>query len=328
MITRRRFLAGSLAAAGWLCARPIAAAPSGTDPNRWVLLSDTHVWEKRDQKYRSTNPAENFLQVRAEILAIKPRPAGVIFTGDLVFLEGQAADYAVLADLVHPLRQAGIGLHFALGNHDHRDNFWKAFPETKPSADPPVPDKHVAIVSTELANWFLLDSLERTGATAGRLGKAQLDWLAKELDARLDRPALVVAHHPRDRAAAIQKAVDRTALLQPEKLRKRLRQVTAASRAVSLDTADLRDTNALFEVLVPRRQVKAYIFGHTHRWNVSQYRGIRLINLPTTAWLFDAKEPRGWVDVRLGSDGMALTLNALDKKHKEHGETVELTWRM
>jgi len=295
MITRRRFLAGSLAAAGWLCARPTAAALSGTDPNRWVLLSDTHVWEKRDQKYRNTNPAENFLQVRAEILALKPRPAGVIFTGDLVFLEGQAADYAVLADLVHPLRQAGIGLHFALGNHDHRGNFWRAFPDAKPAAIPPVPDKHVAILSAQRANWFLLDSLEKTKATPGLLGKAQLEWLAKELDARPDRPAMVVAHHPPDPTRGLE---------------------------------GLKDTGPLFDVLVPRKQVKAYIFGHTHRWSVSQYRGIRLINLPTTAWLFDAKEPQGWVDVRLGSDGMTLTLNALDKKHKEHGETVELTWRM
>ena len=293
-ITRRRFLAGSLAAAGWLCARPIAAAPSGTDPNRWVLLSDTHIWEKRDQKYRSTNPAENFLQARAEILALKPRPSGVIFTGDLAFLEGQAADYAVLADLVQPLRQAGIGLHFALGNHDHRGNFWRAFPEAKPAASPPVPDKHVGIVSAERGNWFLLDSLEKTKATPGLLGKAQLEWLAKELDARPDRPAIVVAHHPRDLTAGLE---------------------------------GLKDTDALFDVLRPRKQVGAYVFGHTHRWHVSAYRSIHLVNVPTTAWLFDAKEPRGWVDVRLHPDGMTLTLNALDKKHKKHGETVELTWR-
>jgi 3',5'-cyclic AMP phosphodiesterase CpdA len=293
-MTRRRFLAGSLAAAGWLCARRIAAAPSGTGPNRWVLLSDTHVWEKRDQKYRNTNPAENFLQIRAEILALKPRPSGVIFTGDLAFLEGQAADYAVLADLVQPLRQAGIGLHFALGNHDHRGNFWNAFPETRPAASPPVPNKHVGLLSTEPANWFLLDSLEQTKATPGLLGKAQLEWLAKELDARPEKPAMVVAHHPPDPTGGLE---------------------------------GLKDTGPLFDILRPRKQVKAYFFGHTHRWSVSQYRGIHLINLPTTAWLFDAKEPRGWVDVRLRPDGISLALSALDKNHQSHGQTVELTWR-
>jgi hypothetical protein len=292
-ITRRRFLAGALGAAAWLGARPTAAAPTATDPHRWVLISDTHIWHQRDQKYRNTNPAENFLQVRAEILALEPRPAGVIFTGDLVFLEGEAADYAALADLVRPLRQAGIPLHFTLGNHDHRANFWNAFPEAKPPAIPPVPDRHVAIVSAPRANWFLLDSLEKTKSTPGLLGKAQLEWLAEALDARSDRPALVVAHHPRDLTGL----------------------------------EGLKDTRALFEVLCPRYQVKAYIFGHTHRWRVASYRGIHLLNVPATAWLFDAKEPRGWVDVRLRPDGATLVLNALDKTHKSHGQTVELTWR-
>jgi len=293
-ITRRRFLAGSLAAAGLLCGRRIAAEPPGTDENRWALVSDTHIREEREQKYRGVNPAENFVHVRTEILALKPRPAGVIVTGDLVFLEGHAADYAVLADLVRPFRDAGIGLHFALGNHDNRENFWSAFPDAKPAGKPPVPDKHVGIISTPRANWLLLDSLEKTKATPGLLGKAQLDWLAKELDARPEKPAIVVAHHPRDPTRALE---------------------------------GLKDTDALFDVLRPRRQVKAYVFGHTHRWHVSKYRGIHLINLPTTAWLFSAKEPQGWVDARLRPDGITLTLSALDKKHKSHGQTVELAWR-
>jgi Icc protein len=293
-ITRRRFLAGSLAGAGLLFARPVAAEPPGTDENRWALVSDTHLWEKRDQKYRGVNPAENFVQVRTEILALKPRPAGVIFSGDLVFLEGHAADYAVLADLVRPLRDAGIGLHFALGNHDNRESFWKTLADAKPAGKPPVPDKHVEIVSTPRANWFLLDSLEKTKATPGLLGKAQLDWLAKELDARPEKPAIVVAHHERDPTRVLE---------------------------------GLKDTDALFDVLRPRRQVKAYVFGHTHRWHVSKYRDIHLINLPAAAWIFNAKEPQGWVDARLRPDGITLTFSALDKKHKSHGQRVELAWR-
>jgi Icc protein len=294
-ITRRRFLGASAAiGAGWLCGRPLAAALIATDPNRFVLLADTHIWENREQLHRNVKPAENFIQVRSDILALQPRPAGAIFVGDLVYLQGHSADYAVLADLLRPLHEAGIPLHFALGNHDGRENFWTAFPQARPAGIPPVPDKHVTVVSAPRANWFLLDSLEKTNSTPGFLGKAQLDWLAKELDARPEVPALVVAHHPQDPTGGIQ---------------------------------GLKDTGPLFDVLAPRKHVKAYVFGHTHRWLVSRYRGIHLINVPATAWVFDAKEPQGWIDVQLRGDGMTAVFIALDKKHKSHGQKVDLTWR-
>ena len=65
-ISRRRFLAGSLAAGAGLLLPRSAAAEAKVDPNRWALLADTHVWERRDGAYRGVKPAENFLQARAE----------------------------------------------------------------------------------------------------------------------------------------------------------------------------------------------------------------------------------------------------------------------
>lgn len=58
------------------------------------------------------------------------------------------------------------------------------------SVDPDSLGKFVAVLETPRANWFLLDSNNPPDGTAGRLGKAQLDWVAKELDARPDRPAI------------------------------------------------------------------------------------------------------------------------------------------
>ena len=84
-------------------------------------------------------------------------------------------------------------MHLVLGNHDQRENFWAAFPEAKPAL--PAADRHAAVVETPLANWFLLDSLYKTNVTPGLLGAAQLQWLAKALDAHADKPALLVAHH-------------------------------------------------------------------------------------------------------------------------------------
>ena len=145
--------------------------------------------------------------------------------GDTAFLLGHAADYAVLMDLVKPIRTAGLPVHLALGNHDDRDNFHKAIALAEPKEKTkeeksPVADKVVSVLETPLVNWFLLDSLKKTMVTSGVLGKAQLDWLAKALDARPKKPAIVLAHHY---------------LFLP---------------------GGLDDSDALLEVLVPRKQVE------------------------------------------------------------------------
>jgi hypothetical protein len=195
------------------------------------------------------------------------------------------------------LRQAGIPLHWALGNHDQREHFLTAFPDLKSAAAEasPVPNKLVSVVETSHANWFLLDSLDKTGMVMGALGESQLAWLAKELDARPNKPALVLAHHQTDPLVRINA---------------------------------LFDTESLYNVIAPRKQVKAYIHGHTHAWHTSQKsNGLHLVTIPATAWQFDAKQPRGFVTAQLQPDGAMLTLHALDHHHPKHGEKVELKWR-
>jgi 3',5'-cyclic AMP phosphodiesterase CpdA len=216
-------------------------------------------------------------------------PAAAIITGDLASIEGEPGNYKLVKELFKPLREAGIPLHLVLGNHDHREHFFEAFPELKSAGI--LADRQTSIIETPLANWLLMDSLIATKFTPGMLGKEQLDWLAKALDARKDKPALLIAHH----------------------------QLTLSG--------GLLDYSALLDVAAPRRQVKAYFHGHTHCWKMGQPREIHTINVPATAWLFDPKQPRGWLDLRLEKDGATIVMNALDKKHPKHGEKVELKWR-
>ena len=167
-ISRRQFLAGSLAAGAGLLLPDKADAAAAADPDRWALLADTHIWERRDGLYREVKPAENLAQARGEILALNPPPAAAIVAGDTAFLQGHAADYAVLLDLVKPIRTAGVPVHLALGNHDDRDNFRKAIAVAEPKTAPsPVAGKCVAVLETPRVNWFLLDSLDKTNVTAG-----------------------------------------------------------------------------------------------------------------------------------------------------------------
>ena len=138
-ISRRSFLAGSLAAgAGVLLGHDALAAEGKTDPNRWVLISDTHIGTHRDDSRRGIKPAETFVKTIGQVLDLDPRPAGIIITGDLAFLTGQPGNYKLIRELYRPIREAGIPLHLVLGNHDHRENFWAAFPEAKSARLRPI----------------------------------------------------------------------------------------------------------------------------------------------------------------------------------------------
>lgn len=292
-VSRRRFLAGTLAAgAGLLVPRRLRAEPITVDANRFALVSDIHLSADRKRVAREVNLVEHFVHVREEILALRPRPAAVIVCGDCAFNDGLPGDYAVLRELTEPFRQARIRLQLLMGNHDRRAALWDAFPESKPAGSGLPPDKHVAVVESPNAHWFLLDSMDGPGVVGGRLGEAQLQWLARELDARRDRPALIMAHH------------------YPGQYGKN----------------GLADDAALFETILPRKQVKAFFFGHSHRWLNGLHKSLHLVNLPTSAYVFAKTEPTGWVDAQVRRDGITLRLNALDRKHAAHGKRLDLAW--
>src|SRR5262245_23180291 len=194
-ISRREFLTRSLAAGAGLALGPsIQAANRETDPNSWALLADPHLAADRTKVARGINLAEHFTKVTAEVLALPKRPAGVFIVGDCAFNTGEKGDYAVLTELLDPIRRDEMPVHLALGNHDERDRFWEVLPREK-AAKPPLPGRQVFLLRTAYANWLMLDSLEKTNASPGFLGPQQLDWLAKTLDENPDKPALVLIHH-------------------------------------------------------------------------------------------------------------------------------------
>ena len=287
---RRAVLAGAAVAlaprshAGWF-GKP-------RDPHTFALFSDTHIAADPKSVHGGVNMAENLAACRRELAAWPCKPAAILVNGDLAFNRGAAEDYATFGALMHPLRTLAP-LHLSLGNHDQRENFWRAFPRDAARLSA-VPDKQAAVFATARANWFLLDSLDVTGQTPGDVGRAQLDWLERELAARPQKPALVVCHHP----------LDPTGLL------------------------GLKDSPALEEMLVRRRQVKAFIFGHTHNWNTAQLpSGVHLINLPQTAYAFQPGRPSGWVRATLARAAMEIELRCLDPRHPEHGQIKTLAWR-
>jgi len=258
------------------------------------MTADTHIAADSSRVARGINMTDHFTRVSQELLSLPQRPAGVFITGDCAYNSGQADDYSRLVELLEPIRGGQMPVHLALGNHDHRERFWEALGEEK-NAKRPLADRQVALLRTPQANWFVLDSLEKTLQTPGLLGEGQLDWLARALDANRKKPALVLVHHNPGTMAKV---------------------------------GGLKDTEALFDVIRPRKQVKAYIFGHTHAWQVVQDpSGIHLINLPPVAYVFREGDPAGWVHATLGRKGMRLELRCVDPAHKSHGQAVKLNWR-
>src|SRR5436309_14463130 len=108
-----------------------------------------------------------------------------------------------------------------LGNHDNRERFWEGLGDQDEKVQRPVADRQVGVVEGRHANWFLLDSLMETAKTPGVLGERQLDWLATALDARADKPAIVVAHHnPIEIGHPVAGLTDSPALFEVMKARK------------------------------------------------------------------------------------------------------------
>ncbi len=295
-LSRREFLKRAALAAAAGAATPSSAGLFGKsrDKHTFFFFSDTHIAGNTAQTYLNVNMADHLTACVQEIAAWPVKPAAVLVNGDLAYLTGKADDYVSFGKLIEPVRAIAL-LHLSLGNHDERENFWSAFPQDAAKLQS-VPQKQAAVFSSDRANWFLLDSLDVTSKTPGLVGEPQLAWLARELDARPHKPAVVVVHH---------------------------------NPQFPKPTTGLLDSDALMKTLAPRRQVKALIFGHTHDWHITQHAsGVHLINLPPTSYAFKEGRPSGWVRATLVRGGMQIELRSLDPKHPEHAQAELLVWRV
>ena len=291
--SRRRFLTSLGTAIISLPFRPASAAE--VDENLIAILNDTHIGEKQP----AGSPIPQHLKDTVDwLLALPKRPAAVLINGDLALKDGQPGDYVFLAKLIQPLRDAGLPVHLTMGNHDNRDVFHEVMSAEK-AALPVVASKHVTVVQTRRANFFLLDSLQKVNVAPGELGTEQLAWLGKALDAHADKPAVIVAHHnPR---------LGGDPLHFP---------------------GGLIDSQPLWDALAARRQVKAYVHGHIHHRSLALHEGIHIINTPATSYVAKAEtSTTGWSMARLLKDGISLTTHTHLEEHPWNKQQDALPWR-
>jgi Icc protein len=292
--SRRRFLREAAQMSGVAIVASRSSIGSTLAPAWYAWLSDTHIATLPSTDSRGQNMAANLDKVVAGILAEPTPPRAAIVDGDLALLDGQPGDYTNLVERLSPLRKAGIPIHLTLGNHDDRDAFRKALNLAPERGSPPaILAKHVMVREHPDHRWILLDSLDAPNVTPGVLGQKQLEWLAGALDAKPAVPTILFVHH----------------------------------NLPSRGEMPLTDSQALLDVVEPRAQVKALVYGHTHRWERSQQKGIHWVNLPAVAYSFQDDQPLGWCRFETNSTGATLTLHAIGGVKEKDGERLELAWR-
>ena len=305
-ITRRQFIKGSLALGGTaiMPSRALSAVGSegvGLDPNRVALLADTHIsadpglvypgtkWPGspvKESEHEWVNMAECLAQAAKSVMALNPRPAHLIVNGDCALSNGKEAEYKQFLGLVEPIRAAGITVHVTIGNHDNRENLWKLLPFLK--------KEHMGVqagvIELPHANLVLLDSGRK-----GTLGDKQLNWLARQLDERADKPALIFGHYN-------------------PYLNRGVRPIKG-----------MRDGASLLKLLAERKHARAYIYGHTHEWQHDRRDHLHLINQPAVSYYFGKGHAHGWVDMKLTETSADLKLHCINREHKQHGDRRQIS---
>ena len=102
------------------------------DDNLVVLVADPHVFPgtiKRAKGFEreTLSPFTNMVH---QVTTMNPRPAALLFLGDLVE-QPKIEAYQLLKRLLSPVNKAKIPCYFILGNHDQAATFYKVFPEWK-----------------------------------------------------------------------------------------------------------------------------------------------------------------------------------------------------
>lgn len=214
-------------------------------------------------------------------------PDGVVITGDLARLKGEVDAYQNFKSLLAPITERRP-VYLGLGNHDDREDFFQAFQD---SVDPAgsIDNRQILTEVAGSVRLIVLDSLLRVDTNPGMLGQPQRVWLETFLQICDDRPTILFLHHtPR---------------------------------------IDLLDTRRLFDIIAREPKVKAVVYGHSHKYRFSEYKGIHLINLPATGYNMSRNQPVGWVEAQLTSRGGEFTLHALAGNRKYDGSRTHLTWR-
>ena len=148
-------------------------------------ITDLHITNASQAKDRDRNAARRHAVLKF-IHAMKPRPAAILATGDLVDL-GQSDEYE---ELKLAMAVCDIPIFYGIGNHDGRPNFRAALPTT------PVDENGFIQYAFMLGDLrvVMCDTLE--GKDDGGFCETRAAWLERTLAEAPGTPTLLALHHP------------------------------------------------------------------------------------------------------------------------------------
>jgi Icc protein len=184
--------------------------------------------------------------VLAALTEMAPRPDLLLATGDLVEDGFDDVSYERLREALSDLP---FPVHFALGNHDSRDDFLAWFPEAE-TADGFVQ----YAIEDHPVRILVLDTLEE-GRHGGAFCERRAEWLRERLAEEPDRPTIIALHHP----------------------------PIETGLSWMTENPDAEWVLRLWDVVAEADNVVAMIAGHLHRPVVTQWAGTTLAICPSTA---------------------------------------------
>lgn len=209
---------------------------------RFVQVTDTHI-VPRGRSLHRLNPVHRLELCVADVNRHHDELSFCVITGDLTH-RGDLESYGVLREIVQELK---LPYHLILGNHDRREPFLEAFPDT-----PRDENGFVQYQTDSPEGVFLfLDTLDE-GNNSGIYCELRRGWLEQRLREAGDRPVYLFMHHP------------------PFDI-----------GLPALDCMKLEDAESFAKVL-EGTNVEHLFFGHVHRAVSGRWRKIPFSALPGT----------------------------------------------
>ncbi len=175
------------------------------DENLVVFLGDAYLGAEAGN-------IEKFQNAARLILDLRPRPAMIVFTGNLA-AHGTESEYELAKPVLRQFADAKIPVRFLLGDADRREVLFRVFPEYGPPGTL-VPGRNVGVFEHPRADFLLLDTAAKE-ASEGALDDGQKKWLGDRLQecAAAEKPCFIVSHHPPQHLGVTELLVGNTGFL-------------------------------------------------------------------------------------------------------------------
>lgn len=220
------------------------------------------------------------------------RPANLLVNGDIAYLNGGKHCYDLFKEKLSSILNGNkLNVHFSMGNHDYKPDFYLTYPSQKKYFQPTfssrysklswpffrVPNgRHCYTIKLPNVNLHVLDTSLHTYKRRskpighGEVGREQLNWLNFELQQEPRKPSIVFGHHNVD--------------------------------STDKNHHSLKDWRDLWLVMLSNGNAEAYISGHLHVWRYESLHRIHCVNLPSTVYGNDF----GWVLATFGANETVL----------------------